>query len=188
VAGGRIKGVAVLGIVKFLRARRDDALPLLRPELHHYLNDTVSPSSWYPEMDQAELLHAGSLLYQGSPDRALELMGEIAARGHSEIYHELLVGRGSQSRTFALWSTQHDTGELRRVRETATRMSFELVNFEGTSREFCLLFTGYLRGTFTVNGFSDVTVEKLACKLWGDSSCIWRCAWKRETRVAGEDD
>jgi hypothetical protein len=186
VAGGRIKGVAVLGIVKFLRSRRDDALARLRPELHHYLTETVSPSTWYPESEHAELLVAGSQLYTGSPDRALEVMGEVAARSHSEIYRELLVGRGSQSRTFALWSTQHDTGELRRVRETATRMSFELVGFEGTSRELCLLFTGYLRGTFLVNGFFDVTVEKLGCKLWGDPSCLWRCAWKREVRASRE--
>jgi hypothetical protein len=186
VGGPRIKGVAVLGLVKFLRSRRDDALALLRPELHHYLTETVSPSTWYPESEHAELLVAGAQLYSGSPDRALELMGEVAARGHSEIYHELLVGHGSQSRTFALWSTQHDTGELRRVRESATRMSFELVDFEGTSRELCLLFTGYLRGTFLVNGFTDVTVEKLGCTLWGDPSCLWRCAWKRELRGDSE--
>jgi len=69
------------------------------------------------------------------------------------------------------------------VRETSTRMSFELVDFAGPSREFCLTFTGYLRGTFTVNGFTEVAVEKLACKLWSDSSCLWRCSWKREPRA-----
>lgn len=184
VSGGMIKGVAILGIVKFLRSRRDDALPLLRPELHRYLEDTLSVSGWYPEREHVELLRAGSRLYGCEPDRALELMGELAARTHSEIYRELLVGRGSQSRAFALWSTQHDTGELRRVREGATRMSFEVSDFAGVSRELCLLFTGYLRGTFAVNGYSDVAVEKVACALWNDVSCVWRCTWKRGARDA----
>jgi hypothetical protein len=179
VGAGKIKGVAFLGVVKLLRSRKDDALGLLQPELQHYLRDTVHASGWYPEAEHAGLLYAGSRLYSGSPDRALELMGELAARGHSEIYHELLVGHGSPSRTFAMWSTQHDTGELRRIREATTRMRFELVDFDDTSRELCLLLTGYFRGTFAVNGFSDVSVEKLACKLWGDESCAWRCSWKR---------
>jgi hypothetical protein len=180
VGPGKIKGVAFLDVVKLLRSRKDDAIAVLRPELHHYLAETVHPSAWYPESDHAGLLDAGSRLYSGSPDRALELMGEVAARGHSEIYHELLVGHGSPSRTFAMWSTQHDTGELRRIREATTRMRFELTDFYDTSRELCLLMTGYFRGTFAVNGFSAVIVEKLACKLWSDESCVWRCSWKRE--------
>lgn len=179
VGEGKIKGVAFLGVVKLLRSRKDDAKRLLRPELHYYLSDVTHPSGWYLESEHAELLRAGSQLYPGSPDDALELMGEQAARSHSEIYHELLVGHGSPSRTFAMWSTQHDTGELRRVRETATRMRFELVGFNETSREHCLLLTGYIRGTFAVNGFSDVAIEKLGCRLWGDESCVWRCSWKR---------
>jgi len=184
VGAGKIKGVAFLGVVKLLRSRKEEARELLRPELHHYLADIVHPSAWYPEADNAGLLNAGSRLYSGSPDRALELMGELAARGHSEIYHELLVGHGSPSRTFAMWSTQHDTGEMRRVRESTTRMRFELVDFDETSRELCLLLTGYYRGTFAVNGFSEVSVEKLACRLWDDDTCVWRCSWMRpETEV-----
>ncbi|HXZ84437.1 MAG TPA: hypothetical protein VEI82_03005 [Myxococcota bacterium] len=177
---GRIKGVAFLGVVKLLRSRRDDAMSLLRPELHHFLSETVRPSGWYLESEHAELLRAGAQLYPGSPDRALELMGEAAARDHSELFRELLVGPGSPSRAFALWSTQHDTGELRRVRETANRVTLELAGFENATRELCLLLTGYWRGTFLVNGCSDVAIEKLGCRLWQDQSCIWRCTWKRE--------
>ena len=182
-----IKGVAMIGLVKHLRSRRDDVQPHLRPELHPYLTDTLSLSGWYPEADHAELLRAGAQLYAMPVDRALEHMGELAARIQSEIYRELLVGRGSQSRAFALWSSQHDTGELRRVRESSTRMTFEVADFAGVSREFCLMFTGYLRGTFLVNGYSDVTVEKQSCTLWGDPSCMWRCFWKRQARPEPEE-
>jgi hypothetical protein len=180
VGEGKIKGVAVLGVVKLLRKRRDSALALLRPELHHFLTETVRPSAWYLESDHAELLRAGAQLYPGSADRALELMGEAAAVGHSQLFRELLVGPGSASRTYALWTSQHDTGELRRTRESANRMRLELADFADTSREMCLLLTGYWRGTFAVNGYSDVSVEKLSCRLWDDESCVWRCTWKRE--------
>ena len=177
---GRIKGVSFLGVVKLLRSRRDDAAALLRPALHHFLTETVRPSGWYLESDHAELLRAGAQLYPGSADRALELMGETAARDHSELFRELLVGPGSPSRAFALWSTQHDTGELRRVRETSNRVTLELADFADATREMCLLLTGYWRGTFLVNGCSDVSVEKLGCRLWQDETCVRRCTWKRE--------
>lgn len=183
---GKIKGVAFLGVVKLLRSRRDDAFTLLRPELHHYVTDTVRPSGWYPESEHVELLRAGAKLYPGSPDRALEMMGEFAARTHCEIYKEILVGHGSPSRTFALWATQHDTGEMRRIRELPNRMRFELVGFGDTSREQCLILTGYFRGTFSVNGFSDVVVEKYGCKLWGEDSCVWRCSWNKQADEPGD--
>jgi hypothetical protein len=176
---GKIKGVAFLALVKLLRSHKEAARELLVPELHKYLEDTIRPSGWYLEADHAVLLKVAAQLHAGSPDAALERMGEQAAQSHSQIYHELLVGHGSPSRTFAMWSTQHDTGELRRIREAPTRMRFELVDYQDTSREHCLLLTGYFRGTFAVNGFTDVSIEKLACKLWGDESCVWRCNWKR---------
>jgi hypothetical protein len=52
---GKIKGVAFLGVVKLLRSRRDDAFTLLRPELHHYVTDTVRPSGWYPESEHTDV-------------------------------------------------------------------------------------------------------------------------------------
>ena len=188
LAIGKLKGRATVEI----ETQRGNAevtrchFALLRPELHHYVTETVRPSGWYPESEHAELLCAGAKLYPGSPDRALEMMGEFAARTHCEIYKEILVGRGSPSRTFAMWATQHDTGELRRIRELPNRMRFELVGFGDTSREQCLVLTGYFRGTFSVNGFADVMVEKYACKLWGDESCIWRCSWNREEAQRGD--
>ena len=40
-----IKGLVMLDLVKFLRTRRDEVLAMLRPELHHYLSETLSASS-----------------------------------------------------------------------------------------------------------------------------------------------
>ena len=35
---------------------------------HHYLDDRILVSSWYPEADQLELLRAVSFLLPGTPD------------------------------------------------------------------------------------------------------------------------
>ena len=84
----------------------------------------------------------------------------------------------STSRAFALWSTQHDTGELIMVEEGPQRVRFDLAGYEDPSREMCLIVQGYLKGTMYMNGFRDFDVEKLACRLWSDERCAWRVSLK----------
>jgi len=173
---GRVKGITVLDAVKFLRVRRDDACDVLPKEMHSYLDDAITPSMWYPEGDLVELLRAIAKLLPGPVDRALMMMGERSARAQTEVFGDLLRGITS-SRTFALWSSQHDTGEMRSTLEAANRVRIELVGFEDTSRELCLLLGGYLAGTLAINGITDASIEKLSCRLWGDSLCAWRGVW-----------
>ena len=175
---GNVKGMTLLGSVKFLRQRRDEALGVLPPELHHYLDDRIRPIGWYPECDLAQLVRATASLIPGPRDQVLEAMGETTAREHAEVYGDLMSGGSSNSRAFALWSTQHDTGELRMAEESPQRVRFDLTGYEDPSRELCLIVQGYLKGTMYMNGFRDVTAEKLACRIWGDDRCAWRVTWK----------
>ena len=172
-----MKGITLLEAVKFLRARRDEALEVLPPNLHPYLDEPVTPSMWYPESDLVELIRAVAKLLPGPVDRALMMMGERSARSQTAVYGDLLRGVQSNSRTFALWSTQHDTGEMRSMLEAPNRVRLELVGFEDTSRELCLLLGGYLAGTLAINGITDASVQKLTCRLWGDAFCTWRGTW-----------
>ncbi|HTO07825.1 MAG TPA: hypothetical protein VMR86_12305 [Myxococcota bacterium] len=172
-----MKGITILDAVKFLRARRDEALEVLPPALHSYLDEPITQSLWYPESDMVELLRGVAKLLPGPVDRALVMMGERSARQQTMVYGDLLRGVQSNSRTFALWSSQHDTGEMRSMLETPSRIRLELVGYEDTSREMCLLLGGYLAGTLAINGITDASVQKLTCRLWGDSLCTWRGAW-----------
>lgn len=177
---GKVKGIAVVGAVRLLRSQKDKARELLPPELQHYLGERISTSTWYPAQDLPGLLKAASQLRPGSPDRALELMGEMTVRAQADVYRDLLLGGGSTSRTFALWSAQYDTGELRRIREAPNAVRFELTDFADTSREVCILMGGYFKGALTINGMADPNVDKLSCRLWGDEACAWRATWKKD--------
>jgi hypothetical protein len=178
---GKAKGIALVGAVRLLRANRARATELLPPDLQHYLNEWVQSSAWYPAGDLSRLLAAlAKLLHPHAPDIALEQMGVATARAQADVYRDLLIGGGSTSRTFALFSTQLDSGELRSTREGPARVRFELVDFEDTSREYCLLLAGYFKGALELNALEDASVEKLACRLWGDPSCAWVATWKRK--------
>lgn len=183
---GKIKGIVLLETVKYLRARRDEALELLPGEYHHYLSEDIVLSQWYPERDAAVLFAHAAQLHSGAADRALEIMGETSARAHWDVYRDLLRGPGSSSRTFAMWSTQHDTGELQRIREAPNTMRFQLVDFADTSRELCLILGGYLKGAIVMSGRSDPRVAKLSCRLWSDPMCSWRATWTDEIVLPAE--
>jgi len=175
---GNAKGMALVGAVKYLRLRRAEALATLPRELHHYLDVRIRTSAWYPERDMLELIRATARLVTGPVDQVLEIMGETSAREHAGVYSDLLTG-SSTSRAFALWSTQHDTGELRMMEEAPNRVRMEIVGYEDPSREMCLVYQGYIKGMLLMNGFSDLLVEKISCRIWGDDRCTWRASWKR---------
>jgi hypothetical protein len=175
---GRAKGIALLGAVKFLRRHRDAAQEALPPQLHGYLDGWVEAAKWYPGEHVALLLRAIARVLGGPQDQALQSMGEWTVRAHAEIYGELLTGRGSSSRVFALWGNQYDSGELKRVRETPGSLRFELSGYQDTSREQCLVMIGYLKGTIALAGLQDAEAAKVSCRLWGDPECVWRVTWK----------
>ena len=172
------KGAVLLGLVKFLRKRPDAARDVLPAAQHHYLQEDIRLSGWYPEADFVELIRAVAKLVPGDYDAAIEHMGLVGARGHAEVYGHLLRSGKSNSSVFALWTAQHDTGELRGVWESPTSTRVELVDFAAPSREVCLLSMGYLRGAFQLNGFDDVVIEKRACAAQGADRCMWRVTWK----------
>jgi hypothetical protein len=174
---GKAKGTTLLGAVKYLRQRRTEALAILPASLQGYLDERIRTSSWYPEADLLELIRATARLVPGPTDQVLEIMGETTAREHADVYRDLLTG-SSTSRAFAVWSTQHDTGELRMTEESPNRVRFEILGYEDPSREMCLVSQGYIKGVMVMNGATDLSVEKLACRVWGDDRCTWRATWK----------
>ena len=144
----------------------------------HYLEEHVRLSSWYPETEFVALVRAATRLIPGDPEEAMLAMGAAGAHFHAEVYGDLLRSVNSNSSVFALWSTQHDTGELRAFWESPTAARIELSGFDSPSYENCVLCTGYVRGALSVNGFEDVAIDKPRCMVRGDDRCVWRVSWK----------
>ncbi|HTO52835.1 MAG TPA: hypothetical protein VMR50_05560 [Myxococcota bacterium] len=177
---GNAKGAVLLGPIKFLRKQRERARVELPPELHGYLEEDVRLSAWYPEHDFVELIRAAARLAPGDPEQTIEQMGAAGARAHIEVYGELMRSVKSSSSVFALWSAQHDTGRLRGVWESPNSVRVQLIGFDSSSRENCLLAKGYIRGTMESNGCEDVQVVEVRCELRNDPHCEWRVTWKGE--------
>lgn len=179
----KVKGTTLLGAVKFLRRHKDAARAALPAHLHHYLEERVLPTSWYPEQDLAALLRVMAPLMADLAADPFELMGRGSVREHMEgVYEHLLKG---DRLTFArrvstLWQTQHDTGRLTLVSEGPGRARYELNGYGHPSREMCATIRGYITEALVGSGFPAPRVEKRSCTLDGHGACVWECTWREE--------
>jgi hypothetical protein len=175
------KGTTVVDVVKFLRKHREDALRVLPSALHRYLSERVVLSSWYPEEDVLALIRAMLRLVPAREEAALEWMGTATARAHRQgVYaHLLRDGAGSAAKD-ALWSAQHDTGQLSLTRESEQALRIDLADYALPSREMCAIVGAYMAETLRIGGVDEVSTEKLSCRNDGAPRCTWRFRWDRK--------
>ena len=178
------KGSNVLELVRFLRSRRDEARELLPSALHHYLEDRIEVTRWYPEEDSAGLQRAVAALFPVTDEDAYELMGSLDAQLHLKgVYGHLLENARTEVlplRITALWSSVHDTGKVRVAQTQPGRSQIDLTDFGATSIEVCSSATGYIREVFRMTGVENLNVRKSSCRLSGDDICSWTVTWNPE--------
>lgn len=178
----KAKGTTLLSLVKFLRAHAEQARRVLPPELHHYLEERVQSSVWYPEEDLLALLRCMTRLIPGPREAVLREMGRIVASEHMDgVYAHLRLEDGDllplARRAFALWSSQHDSGQLHVTREGPGTICFELSGFALPSRELCDVTAAYFHETLRIAGV-DAEVQERQCRVDGADCCRWIARWQ----------
>jgi len=169
----KAKGTVLLGAVKFLRSRRQEALRTLPEGLHHYLSERISPALWYPEEDVIGLIRAILDLIPEEREAALRGMGEHTARVHREGIYSRLMQTADADASFALWSTMHDSGELHSRPAGEGKVWVELRDYACPSPEMCTIIGAYVAETFRLAG-RNVEARKARCRCRGDSLCAWQ--------------
>jgi hypothetical protein len=176
----KVKGTNVVGAVKLLRANRERALTLLPARLHHYLQERLLVSSWYPEEDQIELLRVIARLMPPTPNPFVVMGMTTAQADLTGIYRNSLRADDPQRTLLAaggLWRNYHDTGEMSASDEGSKAAVVRLRGYQAACVEMCRVVEGYLIGCSRVAGASDVRTTKLTCSLDGAPECSWRLAW-----------
>ncbi len=175
----KVKGANVLAAVKMLRKNRERAIALLPAAYHRYLDERILASSWYPEIDQLELLRAVSFMLPGTPDPWVTI-GRIAARDDLKDLYRTMVRTGDLKDTLrassSLWHTLHDTGELKVALEAPGRVVATLRGYT-LAREMCRVIGGYVTEVVTTGGAKNVATRKTECTLDGAAQCSWRLTW-----------
>jgi hypothetical protein len=181
----KVKGTNLIGAVKALRKSKAHGLKALPPALHHYLEERVIVTEWYPEADLILLMRAMAPLLADVKGDPFELLGRAAVRDHmGGVYQQLLKGdRMSLARRVGvMWQAQHDTGKLNLVGNRPGRARYELEGYATPSREMCSTLTGYISEALVQSGFAAVQIDKLHCVLNGHPKCVWDCRWRDEAK------
>jgi len=179
----KAKGTTLLSLVKFLRTRADDARRHLDPSLHGYLARKIESSSWYPEEDLVGLIRCMLALMPGDRDVALANMGKVLAQEHLEgVYGHLRVDvndpRSLGVRTITLWSTMHDSGDLRVENVTDGEATFALDAYANPSEEMCKIVCAYFAESMRLAGGAGAGGEEIGCRRDGADACRFRVRWR----------
>lgn len=147
----QVKGLQMLGMVKTLRAARDEALKALPPHLHHYLSDRIVVSAWYSEEDHmAIVLATGRVVATMVKAEPYRFIGEQGAKNDLSGIYASMLREGDPittlQRTAQAWTLYHNTGENRITVLGPKSVRTELVDFPFLTPEVALVHAGYLCG------------------------------------------
>jgi hypothetical protein len=177
----RTKGTTFVWVVKFLRANRQRAQALLPPELQHYLDARVLPSTWYPIADYWGLMRAVTAIAELG-DETYPQLGRFLARTDLAGIYKSSVKPGDPARTVAaaaaLWKNYHDRGELVVEPDGASACLITLRDYPEPSRELCGLLDGYLPELAVTAGAREVEFRRLSCRAERGPDCRWRVSWE----------
>jgi hypothetical protein len=174
LAGGRIKGTAIVHVVRALRIQRDRIRATLPPHLHSYLDEKVRLAGWYPEEDGFDLLRIFATVAPPRDDLWEWLGSQTAARDLVEIYDSMVRRgdpRGTLEQLDALWRLYHDTGRMAVVQEPGGAVRIELYDFLYGGEDFARLMRGYLAEALRLAGAANPEVTVLHL---GDAERPWR--------------
>ena len=177
-AKGRIKGTGIVGIVRALRTFREQASRLLTPQLLHYLDDRIVPTSWYAEDDYLALMEAFMRINHKA---SWEGVGAIAAReALSTVYRNVIVEGDvpeTARRMRVNWRNYHDTGELS-VENEPNLVRVPVRDYCMVSTPLCRLNQGYFAALLELSHAVITDQRKVHCTARGDAACIWEFGWR----------
>ncbi len=180
---GKAKGTTVINAIKALRLKKDLARTVLPKHLHRYLEERIMVSSWYPEEDLFEILHALAKILPDPGMDTYEFMGRIVARTDLGGIHAHLIRLGDPATTLRrasfTWGLYHDTGKKDVVESGDDYVVTEIAGYEHPSRENCGTIKGWNHELAVMAGGKDVKVVHTECVLDGASACRFRVTWAR---------
>ena len=158
----RIKGVAMLEVVKGLRLHKEAASGVLPEALHKYLERRVEIGEWYPEADHFALLRAAAELFGPPGLEAWRWMGrQRATIDLREVFSDHLHPgdlRATMRAFERLWSLYRDSGRVEVTIAESLPYHLCLIDFAFLSADTVRLFTGYIETAFELAGLRDLRV------------------------------
>jgi hypothetical protein len=174
----KVKGTAILHVVKALRVRRNHVEALLPERLRVYLEQRILHASWYPAEDLVGLLRTLVHFVPKGATNPWWWMGEQSARTDLGEIYSAMIQKGNAWATLQrvprLWRLYQDCGKLEVGVAGSTRAQVILTEFPLAEEDLSTLIGGYLREMLRAAG-SEGTVKLLSSG--GAKGSRWLIEW-----------
>ena len=176
-----IKGIALINLVKALRAQRDALSTTLPEHLATYLDSRILVSRWYP---QDHFLGLAEILVELLPDSLGDPWEWIGRQGASNDFgdtYSMMIRPGDPLETLQryprVWRLYHDAGRLDIAITGNTSARVEVFGTQLVTRpEFCRIQGGHLAGMLDMVGAEGVSIENLRIAE-GHDPAAWAVRW-----------
>jgi hypothetical protein len=172
----RVKGTAVLQLVKAAHALGEPARRALGPELQKYLQERILVNSWYPEHEYIAVMAAVAGVWPTPKGQTVwELFGRSAAQHDlSTIYKGMLRGGGTLLGALKaardLFGLYHDTGRVE-ISGDEERAYFDLFDYAGVHAGHCQFLDAYLCEHLRMSTGREYIVREAPCRARGGDRC-----------------
>lgn len=179
----RVKGIALLQLVKALRIHREQAEELLDESYHSYLKETVALTAWYPEEDHIALMEAMVQIVASEEDPWI-FLGRI--QGHNDLSETFYyrIEHGQPWRTLQSWSEiwrlYYDKGRATAKLLGPGHARAEIHGYGHAGHEgMTKLFAGFLGEMLRLAGARSVDV-RIADYGSAGSPIVFETSWQEE--------
>lgn len=172
----KVKGIAILGLIKFIKKNMKDKMPALvanlSPDTSKYMEEHIIISEWYPYKFYIELLRAlDKIAGNGDLSYCIQQGRLSAEKDLSSIYKVFVSFTDSKlilTRGMSVWSSYYDTGNAT-VSEFSDHGSAVIIeNFPEIDLAHVKNAQGWLEQFNVMCKFKDIRSEITKCQCYGD--------------------
>ncbi len=172
----QVKGVAILGLIKFIKKDMKDVLPKvissLPPETRKYMDEHILLTAWYPYKLYIDLLKTlDKIAGNGDLSFCLE-QGRLAAEHDlSTIYKTFLSFVEPKllvTRAMSVWSSYFDSGKAEVNIISNAEAVVTIKDFPDIDLSHIKNIQGWLEQFMSMCNFKNVRSEITKCQCYGD--------------------
>ncbi len=172
----QVKGVPILGLIKFIKKDMKDVLPKvldsLPPDTRDYMDKHIALTAWYPYKLYTDLLKTlDKIVGNGDLSYCIQ-QGRLSAKHDlSTIYRIFLTFAGPKiwiTRAMSAWNSYFDSGHAEVSIPSDTEALFTITDFPDIDIAHVKSVQGWLEQFLLTCNYTDVESKITKCQCYGD--------------------
>lgn len=182
----QVKGVAILGLIKFIKKNLKDTLPkiieALPQDTKGFMNKHILLTAWYPYNLYTDLLKAldkivgtGDLSYCKEQGR---LSAEHDLKTIYKVFLTFVDPKILITRAMSVWGSYYDTGIAEAYIISKNEVKVTIKEFPSIELAHVKNVQGWLEQFLSMCNFEKITSEIVKCQCYGDQETELRFTFK----------